>query len=111
MARLNKCFIMRIFAKLGTLLLIAARNNSGAPQCLTLVDYSHLGCTDLLRKPATDNLMMGLEEVGFVIIGRGGEAGAEISSEESSALLKKAETETQAGFALWVDKLVVVGRK
>lgn len=83
---------------------------------LTLVDYSRLGCTDLLRKAATDDIMMGLEEVGFFIIGRGGEAGAQISSEEYSALLKKGrrkkgEAETQAGVALWIDMLVVVGRK
>lgn len=78
---------------------------------LTLVDYSRLGCTDLLRKAATDDIMMGLEEVGFFIIGREGEAGAQISSEEYSALLKKVEAETQAGVALWLDMLVVVGRK
>ena len=32
MTRLNKRFIMRIIAKQGTLLLIAARNSSGAPR-------------------------------------------------------------------------------
>lgn len=78
---------------------------------LTLLDYSYVGSTNLLRKPATDNCMMALEELSFVIIGRGGEAGKEISAKEYSTLLDKAVAEVQNGVTLWIDMMVVVGRK
>lgn len=78
---------------------------------LTLSDYCRLDPTDLTRKPATDNWMMALEEVGFIIIGRGGEAGAQISPLEYSALLNKVAIETQNGISIWIDMQVVVGRK
>ena len=55
--------------------------------------------------------MMALEEVGFVIIGRGGEAGTQISPTEYSALLDKAAVEIQNGVCIWIDMQVVVGRK
>ena len=78
---------------------------------LTLSDHSRLGPTDLIRKPATDNWMMALEEVGFIIIGRGGEAGAQISPTQYSALLDRAAVETQSGVCIWIDMQVVVWRK
>ena len=65
----------------------------------------------LLRKPATDNWMMALEDTRFVIIRRGGEAGRQISLEEFSTLLDKAALETQKGVCIWIDMQVVVTAK
>ena len=78
---------------------------------LTLREYSRLGPDSLIRKPATDNWMMALEEVGFIIIGRGGEAGSESSPREYSTLLDKVAAETQNGVSIWIDMQVVVGQK
>ena len=55
--------------------------------------------------------MMALEEVGFVILGRGGEAGGQISAKDYAALLNKVVADTQNGVALWIDMMVLVGRK
>ena len=78
---------------------------------LALLDYARLGPTDLLRKPATDNWMLALEEVGFLIISRGGSAGSQISAEEYSELLSKVSTEVQQGVYIWIDMQVVLGQK
>ena len=55
--------------------------------------------------------MMALEEVGFVIIGRGGEASREITPEDYSDLLSRVVDETRNGVAVWVDMQAVAGRK
>ena len=78
---------------------------------LTILDHSCFGSTDLIRKAATDNWMMALEEVGFVIMGRGGEAGGEITPEDYSDLLSRVVDETRNGVAIWIDMQVVAGRK
>ncbi|MCJ1313574.1 hypothetical protein MMC25_007253 [Agyrium rufum] len=78
---------------------------------LTLLDYVRLEPTDFLRKAATDNWMMALEEVGFIIVARGGEAGAQISSADYTLLLDQAMYETQRGVSIWIDMQVVLGRK
>ena len=78
---------------------------------LVLLDYKRLGPTDLVRKAGTDNWMLALEEVGFIIIARGGSAGSPISSKEYSDLLSKASTEVQQGVNIWIDMQVVLGQK
>ena len=54
---------------------------------------------------------MALEEAGSVIIKRGGEAGSQISLNDYLALLGEAEVETRGGVSLWIDIVVVVGRR
>jgi len=78
---------------------------------LPILDDVRFGPTDLLRKPATDNWMMALEEVGFVTMGRGGEAGAQITPKDYAALLDRVVEETQKGVAIWIDMQAVIGRK
>ena len=78
---------------------------------LTLGEYSRLGPDSLVRKAATDNWMMGLEDTGFSIIGRGGEAGSHSSARMYSELLDRAAVETQHGVSIWTDMQVVVGQK
>ena len=78
---------------------------------LRVLDQARFGPTDLLRKPVTDNWMMALEEVGFIIIGRGGEAGSDISQKEYAELLDQVVSETQNGVSIWIDMQVVVGKK
>ena len=78
---------------------------------LTILDHPRFGSTDLTRKAATDNWMMALEEVGFVIMGRAGEAGGEITPEDYSDLLSRVVDETRSGVAIWIDMQVVAGRK
>ena len=78
---------------------------------LTILDHSRFGSTDLIRKAATDNLMMALEDIRFVITGQGGEAGGEITLEDYSDLLSRVVDETRIGVAIWMDMQVVTGRK
>ncbi len=78
---------------------------------LELLDQKRLRPILLTCKPASDNWMMALEEAGSVIIKRGGDAGSQISLIEYLDLLKEAEAETRMGVRLWIDMLVVVGRK
>ena len=78
---------------------------------LTLGDHSRFGPTDLIRKPATENWMMALEEVGFISLARRGEAGAQVSPAGYSALLDRAAVETQNVVCIWIDMQVVVLRK
>ena len=85
--------------------------DSFPPHGLKLTHFSRLGPLDTLRKPSTDNWMMALEETGTVIIRQGGKAGAQISLGEFSSLLEKVVGETQNGVNLWIDMMVVVGRK
>ena len=78
---------------------------------LSLGEQSRLGPNNLIRKPATDNIMMGLEDTGFTVIGQGGEAGSQSSPKKYSALLDRAAVEIQNGVSIWIDMLVTVGRK
>ena len=54
---------------------------------------------------------MGLEDIGFSIIGRGGKAGSHSSARMYSELLDIAAVETQDGVSIWTDVQVVVGKK
>ena len=54
---------------------------------------------------------MALEETGTIIIRQGGKAGAQISLSEFNSLLGKVAGETLKGVKLWIDMMVVVGRK
>ena len=53
---------------------------------------------------------MDLEEVGFIVNKRGGEARGHLSLAKFSALLDKAAIQTQNGVCIWVDMQVVVGK-
>ena len=55
--------------------------------------------------------MMALDEMGSVIAGRAGEASDQINSSKYVTLVKEAITETQKGVLMWIDLVVVVGRK
>ncbi|KAL8817545.1 MAG: hypothetical protein Q9223_003647 [Gallowayella weberi] len=61
-----------------------------------------------LRKAATDNWMMALEETMFVILNRSGE---EDEKERFRKLLTETVEETKAGVGMWIDFLSVIGRK
>ena len=78
---------------------------------LKVLDDKRFGPTLLACKPATDNWMMALEEVGSVVINRAGEAGSQISLSDYMALLNKAEIETRSGVCQWIDIVAVVGRR
>lgn len=61
-----------------------------------------------LRKAATDNWVMALEETMFVILNRGGEEG---EKERFRNLLAETVEDTKAGVRMWIDFLSVIGRK
>ncbi|KAL8766226.1 MAG: hypothetical protein Q9194_006328 [Teloschistes cf. exilis] len=61
-----------------------------------------------LRKAATDNWMMALEETMYVILNRGGEEG---EKERFRNLLAETVEDTKAGVGMWIDFLSVIGRK
>ena len=65
----------------------------------------------LVRKAYTDNWMMALEEVSFLIISRGGDAGTVISADDFGKLLTETTKETTNGVNIWIDLQVVVGQK
>lgn len=78
---------------------------------LEVLDDKRFGPTLLACQPATENWIAALEEAGSVIIKRGGEAWSQISLSEYMALLSKAEVETRSGVRMWMDIVVVVGRR
>lgn len=78
---------------------------------LEVLDDKRFGPILLAYKPATENLIAGLEEGGSVMIKRSGEAWSQISLSEYMALLNKAEVETRSGVRLWMDIIAVLGRR
>ncbi|KAL9585522.1 MAG: hypothetical protein Q9212_001475 [Teloschistes hypoglaucus] len=77
---------------------------------LDVMEYSRFGPIDWLRKAATDNWLMGLEEVGFTIIGQQGED-LLISAKEYAGLLQHAAAETRDSASIWMDMQVVLARR
>ncbi len=90
---------------------IPALGESFSEHRIQVLDDKRFGPTLLACKPATENWLMALEEAGSVIIKRGGEAGSQISLNDYLALLGEAEVETRGGVSLWIDIVVVVGRR
>ena len=76
-----------------------------------ILDRSPGSSNNHLRKAATDNWMMNLEESGRVITQRGGPVAMTMTPEEWHKLLGEAVGEAQQGVNLWIDFIVVVGRK
>lgn len=74
------------------------------------MEYSRFGPIDWLRKAATDNWLMALEEVGFTMIGQQGEDFV-VSAKEYAGLLQRAAAETRDGASIWVDMQVVVAQR
>ncbi|KAL8807715.1 MAG: hypothetical protein Q9182_000526 [Xanthomendoza sp. 2 TL-2023] len=74
----------------------------------TLQKHRFSSPSSKLRKAATDNWMMALEETMFVILNRGGEEG---EKERFRKLLAETVEDTKAGVGMWIDFLSVMGRK
>lgn len=74
-----------------------------------MTESKRFGPRDKVRKAATDDWMMVLEETMFVILNRRSES--EDAKHRFTDLLKKTVEETKDGVGMWIDWLIVVGVK
>ncbi|KAL8825947.1 MAG: hypothetical protein Q9191_004101 [Dirinaria sp. TL-2023a] len=78
-------------------------------QGLRVTESKRFGPMDKVRKAATDDWMVALEETMFVILNRSSES--EDAKRRFADLLKKTVEETKGGVGMWIDWLIVVGVK
>ena len=74
-----------------------------------MTESKRFGPKNKIRKAATDDWMMALEETMFVMLSRGSES--EDAKRQFADLLKKTVEETKDGVGMWIDWLIVVGVK
>ncbi|KAI4124251.1 MAG: hypothetical protein LQ338_004909 [Usnochroma carphineum] len=78
---------------------------------LEIIAAHRYGPTDKLRKPATDDWLMAIDQMCCTVMRRGGEVGELVDPGTYIELMKGVEQEVIQGVMVWIDLMVVVARK